>query len=391
MQSSITMSKEVKRRKSLQPEAKFLKYSIGTDLSKEKFDACISAIDINHYVKIVSTRCFNNTPKGIKEFYKWTQAKFKDDIPAFYTMEATGVYYEKLAWYLYRQGSNVSVVLPNRAKKYLQSLGIKSKNDTIDSKGLARMGAEQKLEIWQAPDESILQLRGITRQRESLQETKTRFNNQLEALQCGEYVDGNIIRQQKEIMEVIDKKIKETEKLILNLVNNDTELSEKVQKITKISGVGILTVATVIAETNAFNLIKNQRQLVSYAGYDVIENQSGKHVGKTKISKKGNSHIRRILYMPALSVVSNNEPIFRNLYERVYERTKIKMKGYVAVQRKLLVLIYILWKNNEEYKREYLKIEKEQEYPEMQSRSSSFPLGFVGTKKSRWNESTYTR
>jgi len=38
---------------------------------------------------------------------------------------------------------------------------------------------------------------------------------------------------------------------------------------------------------------KNQRQLVSFAGYDVIENSSGKHRGKTKISKKGNAHIRR--------------------------------------------------------------------------------------------------
>jgi len=366
------MSKETQRRKPLQPGTKFLKYSVGTDISKEKFDACISVININLDVKIVATRCFTNTPKGIEDFYKWTQTKFKHDIPVFYTMEATGIYYEKLVWYLHRQGSKISVVLPNRAKKYLQSLGIKSKNDKIDSKGLARMGAEQKLEIWQAPDESILQLRGITRQRESLQESKTRFNNQLEALQCAEYVDENVIRQQKEIMEVIDQKINETEKLILNLVNNNTELAEKIQNITKIKGVGILTVATIIAETNAFSLIKNQRQLVSYAGYDVIENQSGKHVGKTKISKKGNSHIRRILYMPALSAVSNNEPIFKNLYERVYHRTKIKMKGYVAVQRKLLVLIYVLWKNNEEFEREYLKIKQEGEHLEMRSRSSSF-------------------
>lgn len=64
-----------------------------------------------------------------------------------------------------------------------------------------------------------------------------------------------------------------------------------------------MSVVTVIAETNGFALIKNQRQLVSYAGYDVVENQSGKRAGKTKISKKGNSHIRRILHMPALNAV----------------------------------------------------------------------------------------
>ena len=78
----------------------------------------------------------------------------------------------------------------------------------------------------------------------------------------------------------------------------------------------------------------------------MIENQSGKHTGKTKISKKGNSHIRRILYMPALVAIQHEQQPFTDLYNRVYERTKIKMKGYVAVQKKLLIYIYTLWKNN---------------------------------------------
>jgi transposase len=57
---------------------------------------------------------------------------------------------------------------------------------------------------------------------------------------------------------------------------------------------------------------------------DVIENQSGNHVGKTRISKKGNSRIRRILHMPAFGVVTYKEPIFLNLYTRVYTKTKLK-------------------------------------------------------------------
>ena len=57
--------------------------------------------------------------------------------------------------------------------------------------------------------------------------------------------------------------------------------------------------------------------------------------------------------MPALNVVSLGEPVFVNLYERVYGRTKIKMKGYVAVQRELLCLMYTLWKKNEKYDRKY--------------------------------------
>jgi transposase len=368
------MSKEAKRSNLLTQEVQFLKYSVGNDISKEKFDSCISNIDNQHSVKIIATQSFQNNPTGIKEYYRWVKSKIKHALPVVFVMEATGVYYEKLAWFLNKQDCYVSVVLPNKSKKYLQSLGIKTKNDKIDSKGLARMGAEQKLIRWQAPDVKILQLRNLTRHQESLQVTRTSINNQIKTLQCSEHVEENVVRQQKEIIQLIDEKIIETEKLISNLMKRDPELAQKTKQITKVKGIGILTLATIIAETNAFNLFKNQRQLVSYAGYDIVENQSGKHVGKTKISKKGNSHIRRILYMPALTAVSCNEPMFKNLYERVYGRTKIKMKGYVAVQRKLLVLIYTLWKNNTEFERDYLLRKQSDEYPEMQSGSTSFCL-----------------
>lgn len=76
--------------------------------------------------------------------------------------------------------------------------------------------------------------------------------------------------------------------------------------------------------------IENKRQLTSYCGYDVIENQSGKRVGKTRISKKGNSHVRRALYFPAINVVRFHVTPFENLFDRVATRTGIYKKGNVA-------------------------------------------------------------
>ncbi|MFB6307354.1 MAG: hypothetical protein ABEH43_10285, partial [Flavobacteriales bacterium] len=43
----------------------------------------------------------------------------------------------------------------------------------------------------------------------------------------------------------------------------------------------------------------------------------------------------------------------RGFYEELYEKHKVKMKGYVAVQRKILVLIYTLWKKDEMYDPEF--------------------------------------
>ncbi|MFD2569228.1 transposase [Spirosoma soli] len=57
-----------------------------------------------------------------------------------------------------------------------------------------------------------------------------------------------------------------------------------------------------------------------------MENQSGKRVGKTRISKRGNHRIRRGLHMSALMVVRYEQKPFVGLYERVFERTVLKSK-----------------------------------------------------------------
>lgn len=57
--------------------------------------------------------------------------------------------------------------------------------------------------------------------------------------------------------------------------------------------------------------------------------------------------------MPALVVKTCQEPAFINLYNRTFERHGIKMKSYVAIQKKLLVMIYYLWKKNEKYNPNY--------------------------------------
>jgi transposase len=158
-----------------------------------------------------------------------------------------------------------------------------------------------------------------------------------------------VVNQHKKMIKMYDKLIEDlTEKLTLHLKSN-VEYYEKIERILVIKGVGILTLAVLLAETNGFELFTTASQLVSYSGYDAVENQSGKHTGKTRMSKQGNSHIRRILFMPAFSVVTHKEPIFCNLYNRVFDRSNIKMKAYVAVQKKILVIVYALWKNNEIY------------------------------------------
>ena len=333
-----------------------IKYSLGLDVSKSDFHACLSTIDQAQTVKVKSSRKCSNTLAGFADLKSWIEKHHKDtSVPLVITMEATGIYYELLALYLHKNNYLVSVVLPNRAKKYLQSTGLKSKNDTIDAQGLSRMGAEQCLQVWQPMDDYFYQLRQFTRQHQSLQELKTSIGNQLHAAEYSMHPEDLVTNQLKALIATLEEQIKVIETAIGRHIKANAEVSEKVRNICRIKGVGLLSVSVVLAETNGFALFENSRQLVSYCGYDVVERQSGNHKGKTRISKKGNSRIRRILHMPAFGVVrhSKGQGAFYQLYERTLARHGLKMKSYVAVQKKLLVLMYFLWKSGKAYDPDY--------------------------------------
>ncbi len=268
-------------------------------------------------------------------------------------MEATGIYYEQLAWFLHKQGSTVSVVLPNKAKKYKEALGLKSKTDRIDAKGLAQMACEQNNAIWKPLSDSLYLLRLITRQIQSTAEQSTVLKNQLHALRYGMYRDKDIEKMYDWQIAILQKSKKSLELRVRKMVEEDDILKKKFAAICKIKGLGLQSLAVIVAETNGFAAFENVSQLVSYAGYDVVENQSGKRSGKTRISKKGNSHIRRCLHFPAFNMIKYEVAPFKNLYERIYEKSKIKMKAYTAVQKKLLIVIYVLWKKDEAFDKNY--------------------------------------
>lgn len=332
---------------------KLIKYSIGVDGAKDKFDVCLMSVDYTLSSKVKASKKFSNSLSGFKEFLSWAKKHCKEEVPVQILMEATGVYHEKLAIWLTGQKMDVFVVLPNKARKYMQALGLKTKNDTVDARGLAMMCIQHRFEVWKPIGKYNYELRLLTRHYQSTQELKTVFSNQLHALEHSGYTSKEVSKQLKKTIQLFEKQVKAIKKNIIEHIESNEEVKRKVGHICLIKGVDILTVATIVAETNGFELFHNQSQLVSYAGYDVVENQSGKHVGKTRISKKGNSRIRRILHMSALNVVRYKEIPFQRLQERVFEKTKIKMKGYVAVQKKLLLVMYTLWKNDQPYNKEH--------------------------------------
>ena len=116
------------------------------------------------------------------------------------------------------------------------------------------MGAEQCLELWQPIGKFFYELRQYTRQHQNLQEQKTVFNNQLHALEYAMFKSKKMIKQQQNTIKLFDKQLKELEKLMKNLIDSDEIIKQKVSNICKIKGIGMLTVSTILAETNGFEL-----------------------------------------------------------------------------------------------------------------------------------------
>jgi transposase len=211
------------------------------------------------------------------------------------------------------------------------------------------MGLEKKLTLWTKPDPVYNQLKQLTRERGQLQKLKTSVTNQLHAEKTSAWTNSESIKRGKRTIKWLEKQIAEIEGQIKSIIESNSELKRKIEFMTSIKGIGTVTAATVVGETNGFSTIENKRQLVSYAGYDVIVKESGTSIrSKPRISKKGNRHIRKAMHFPALAAIKT-DPANKNHFTRLVQKHGIKMKAAVAIQRKLLVLLYTLWKNEQYY------------------------------------------
>ena len=332
---------------------KILKQSLGFDVSQEKFDVALFVCGEDLAPREVASETFDNTKNGFKKLSQWYDKLIDKQLPIFACMKATGVYHEHLCRHMYTDPRvKVSVVLPNKSRKFIDSLDWSSKTDKLDAKALSLMGLNRKLRLWVPPKELYRKLRRLTREREHLSIAHSAQINFLHAMET-EFgsCEENLMRV-KQLKELIHQQIKAIDKQIENIVNSDDELKQEVALLKTIPGVGQQTAVVVLAETNNFQEVERSKQLVSYAGLDIRQKESGKWKGKTKISKKGNRHIRAVLYMPALTIIRGNSRLAQ-YYKCQIEKGKHKMTAITAISRKLLVLMYGVWKTKTVYQDDF--------------------------------------
>ncbi len=347
------------------------KQSVGIDMAKLSFVACVCKSQELDGLILSDAKTFTNDKKGFNQFLKWVNKHIDKKVPVIYAMEATGIYYEELAYHLHKIGKRVSVLLPNKVAHFIKSLNIKSKTDDIDAGAIAIMSCERKLHEWTPPLPLFKKLRSLTRAYQSLQGDKIQTVNRLRQIECGYEPVAEVVKIHKKNIKNIEKDLVRLLKMMKDTLKSDEDVWKGVENLLTIPGIGFITVALTLGETLGFVLIKNQRQLVSYCGFDVVKRESGTSIkGRTKISKKGNSRLRATMYMPSMTAIRYN-PKMKEVYERINRGKSVKSVGLVAIQRRLLVLMYSLWKKNEVYASNYKKEEISDIHEEEVSSSSS--------------------
>ena len=154
----------------------------------------------------------------------------------------------------------------------------------------------------------------------------------------------------QDLIEDYELQLKRLEK-VNSLIENLCRQIKYVDKLLEIKGIGIITVAGFIAEVGDITRFDKAKELQKLAGLELVADSSGKHNGKTRISKRGRKRLRYLLVQAAVSVIGKNEE-FRQIHEYYTTRHNNplkKMQSLIAVACKLIRVFYVILTKGKSY------------------------------------------
>lgn len=151
-----------------------------------------------------------------------------------------------------------------------------------------------------------------------------------------------------EELELLTKQLEQVEST-MELALAETGIGEI---ILGIPGIGVVTAASFLGEIGDPLRFDHPRQISKMAGYNLVEDSSGKSKSGTAISKRGRKNLRSILYRMAMTMVAVNKEMKElYLYLKTRETNPLKKKqALVVISKKIITVIYNLVKKQTEYK-----------------------------------------
>lgn len=302
------------------------KKTLGIDISKKKMDvALLREGKLKH-------KSFSNDASGHEALLAWLGEQEALDVQV--CMEATGVYGEPVAEFLYDAGMHVSLVNPARIKGFAQSELVRTKTDKADARLIARFCAAMNPEPWVPQPRYVRALRDLVRRLDSLIDMRQQERNRLEA------ATGVIADQLRAHIGYLEKAFKETKRLINEHIDDHPDLRDNKRLLETIPGIGEATIHVILSEFADITRFKNAKALAAYLGVAPRIRESGSSIrGRAVMSKMGRRALRKAFFMPALVALRYN-PVLIAMKQRLLANGKPKMAVVGAAMRKLVHIVY---------------------------------------------------
>lgn len=297
--------------------------------------------------QVLPLKSFPNTPEGHRAVARYLAHKGR---LVRVCLESTGVYGLDLALRLEkRPGVEIMVANPRAVRNFAQALMQRSKTDPLDAVMLMEFAARMPFQAWQPPSKTVLHLCALARRLAALTELATAEKNRLHAACAAQALPEAVRQDLKRSIEFHQRALERLSGKALEMIARDPRLQERFEQLDSIPGVATASAISILAELSLLSPDLDVRQWVASAGLDPRQHSSGSSVHKkARISKAGNRHLRRALYMPALVAV-RFDPHLRAFYQRLQAQGKPKMQALVAVMRKLLHAIFGMFKHHQAY------------------------------------------
>jgi transposase len=301
---------------------------LGIDIAKATFDATLQTVaGAQHYAS------FANTPEGFAALQVWLVQQHVTTLHV--CMEATNVYWEALATWLYAHDYMVSVVNPARIKGYAQATMQRNKTDKLDSAVIAAFCATHHPTAWEPATPAQRHLRALVRHRADLLQTKLQQQNRLR-----DCTDAVVRRSLTALLEAIAAELTAVEAHMQEQLTIQPQFQANLLLLTSVIGIGTVTAAKLLGEFADLEHYASAKAAAADAGLTPSHFESGTSVRRRpKLSKMGKAGVRAALYWPALTAMRHC-PAVKAFAARLAARGKPKKVIIGAVMRKLVHICY---------------------------------------------------
>ena len=265
---------------------------LGVDMAKATFDLHI----LDHH-KPKRSLTFPNTPEGFVAMLE----RLPDTQQVVLGVESTSTYHLRLATWAHQRGWEVFVLNPSRVHASTHTLSPTHKTDAIDSWLIAEFVRQKRhlLRAFEPESRASMLVRALNRERSSLVTQRTRILNKIEALPA---CLGELREHLEEMVEMLNAALAKLETKQAKAVEEDEKLSRQSGLLLGIPAVGKVLVATLLAEYGDLSQYDNAKVLTAKTGMVPLSKSSGTSVCRNgRMIRTGNAHVRRVLYMAAMS------------------------------------------------------------------------------------------